>query len=66
LEKISNNLDNPLFITYHSTLHFYNNGKWGYILKLYDKNMINLLVNIPDNNSLFTIIRGRGFLNILK
>jgi len=28
--------------------------------------MINLLVNIPDNNSLFTIIRGRGFLNILK
>ncbi len=30
----------------------------GYILKLYDKNMINLLVNIPDTNS----NRGRGLL----
>jgi hypothetical protein len=36
-------------------INFEANGKWKTVLKLYDKNMINLLINIPDNT-----------LNILK
>ena len=48
LQKINSDITLPIYVEYHSTLQFYNRGKWGYILKLYDENIIKLLINLPD------------------
>ena len=48
LQKIDSNIILPLYVEYHSTLQFYNRGKWGYILKLYDENIIKLIINLPN------------------
>jgi len=48
LQKINSDITLPIYVEYHSTLQFYNRGKWGYILKLYDENIIKLIINLPD------------------